>query len=252
MQRKKKTGTDAVVTANHQRERSSTEPKADAGKTRLGSKGTMKGAKRITASKTTANKPRQGACPRSVQQGSTNLSPSLEIEQLAAEVTAEFSTVCAKLSEPKPKIEKIQSYFRESGRWSVTVAGCRSFREFCERRLHRTEQAEYSMLSPDTRKRKKKKNIPKEPTARQKSVVANKDIKWLRSACCAAARCFCAEAKGKTAEAREAKAEFFAIINTKSIKPWIVGDVPNAGDYAYRPIASPLRAAETDATPAQG
>lgn len=171
MQRKKKTGTDAVVTANHQRERSSTEPKADAGKTRLGSKGTMKGAKRITASKTTANKPRQGACPRSVQQGSTNLSPSLEIEQLAAEVTAEFSTVCAKLSEPKPKIEKIQSYFRESGRWSVTV---------------------------------------------------------------------------------EAKAQFFAIINTKSIKPWIVGDVPNAGDYAYRPIASPLRAAETDATPAQG
>ena len=249
---RKKTGTGAVVAVNQQRAQSSTELKTVAGKTGLGSGATRKTAKLNTTAKTATNEPKKGPSLRSIQQDSTNLSLSVEIEKLATEVTAEFSTVCAKLSELKPKIEKIQSYFRESVRGSVTVAGGRTFRQFCELRLQRTEQAVYRMLSADTRKRKEKKNIPKEPTARQKSVVANKDIERLRSACSAAARYFCAEDNGNTAEAREAKAAFFAIINTKSIKPLIVSDVPNTSPYRYRPIASSLGAAETGAIPAHG
>lgn len=69
-----------------------------------------------------------------------------EIEQLAREVAKDFRTSCSKLRSLKPKIERIQGYFADHVRGSVTVLGCGSFKEYCEKKLGRTKQAVYSML----------------------------------------------------------------------------------------------------------
>ncbi len=94
--------------------------------------------------------------------------PNSEIEKLAEKVAAEFGTVCVKLSDLKPKIDQIRSYFQASIRGSVTLAGWPLFREFCEKRLHRCEQTVYKMLASDTKKREPGKTIPKAPPARPK------------------------------------------------------------------------------------
>ncbi len=146
------------------------------------------------------------------------------MEKLAAEVAAKFATVCVKLRQLKPEIEKIRSYFQESIRSSVTLAGCRSFREFCENRLYRSQQAVYKMLSSATKEHTEKKKVVKATTAHQKPGIAREDIEQLRSACFAAARHFDAEANGNQAAAEKAKEEFLAI---SKAKPWIFGDVPN-------------------------
>jgi hypothetical protein len=182
---------------------------------------------RITAAKAAHKGKKQPRFSTSVRQGSQKLSPNSEIEKLAEEVAAEFGTVCAKLSELRPKVEKIQLYFRESVRGSVTLAGCRSFREFCEKRLRRCEQTVYKMLASDPEKREPGKTIPKAPPTRPKPVVASEDFERLRCACTAASRHFDAEDTGDKAEAENAKAEFRSITNAPSIKPLITGDVPN-------------------------
>jgi len=180
---------------------------------------------RITAAKAAAKR-KQPRVSMSVRPDSQKLSPNSEIEKLAEEVAAHFETVCAKLSELRPKVEKIKSYFRESIRGSVTLAGCRSFREFCEKRLHRCEQTVYKMLASDTKKREPGKTTPKAPPARSKP-VASEDFERLRCACAAASRHFDAEDTGDKAKAEQAKAEFRAITKAPSIKPLIIGDVPN-------------------------
>lgn len=83
-----------------------------------------------------------------------------EIEAMAAEAAK-----CTKLKELRPKIERIHDYYTDHMRGSVTVAGCRSFREFCTKKLDRTTQAVYAMLG-DYRKRKSKpKKTPSLPAA---------------------------------------------------------------------------------------
>jgi hypothetical protein len=149
------------------------------------------------------------------------------METLAEEVATGFSTVCVKLRELKPKIEQIRSHFQENKRGSVTLSGCRSFREFCENRLHRTEQAVYRLLSSDSKKSQRKTRVPKVPTAHQKPTFADEDIERLRSACFAAARYFDAEDSGEKMEAAKAKAEFLAIKNAGFMKPLISRTVPN-------------------------
>ena len=135
-----------------------------------------------------------------------------------------FRRVCVKLRELKPKVEQIRSYFQRNVRGSVTLSGCRSFREFCEKRLHRTEQSVYRMLSSDIKKRQEKIRVSKSPAVRQKPVMARDEIQRLRCACFAAVRYFEAEAKGNNAEAKKSKAEFFAIFKMGSVKPSIFGD----------------------------
>ena len=69
-----------------------------------------------------------------------------EMESLAKETTQEFRDRFRKLRELKPKIQRIQDYFANNVRGSVTLAGCSSFKEFCEKKLGRTKQAVYSLL----------------------------------------------------------------------------------------------------------
>src|SRR5271163_44953 len=184
----------------------------------------MKTRKRITTANAAANTAKRGRCRRSIHRDSTKVRLTLKIEKVAAEVAAEFSTVCVKLRELKPKIEQIRSYFQGNVRGSAMLVGCRSFREFCKKRLHRSEQTVYRMLSSDAKKRQEKIRVPKSPTARQKPVIAREEIQRLRRACFAVVRYFEAEASGNDAEAKKSKAEFFTIIKMGSVRPLIFGD----------------------------
>jgi hypothetical protein len=177
-----------------------------------------------SVAKEAANKTKQDQCPESFKRGSKNFRPNLAMEKLAADVTKEFSAACLKLKELRPRIKKIQRYFQKNVRGSVTLAGCGSFREFCKDRLHRSEQAVYRMLSSDGKKQKEKKKHPKPPTT--KPVLASQDIERLRAACSAASRYFEADDNGNKEKAKIAKAEFLAITNAESFKPFISGDVP--------------------------
>ena len=173
------------------------------------------------------HKTKKDPCPESLKRASKNFRPNLDMEKLAADVAKQFSAACLKLKELRPKIEKIQSYFQQNVRGSVTVAGCGSFRQFCKDRLHRTEQAVYQMLSSDGEKSKKKESNFKLPTKKPKPVLVTVEIEQLRAACFAASRYFEADDKGDKEEAKTAKAEFLAITNAASFKPLISGDVPN-------------------------
>jgi hypothetical protein len=176
------------------------------------------------------------------------------MEKLAEEVTTEFSTVCVKLKELKPKIELIRSHFQRNIRGSVTLSACRSFREFCKNRLHRSEQAVYRLLSSDSKNSQKKTRVPKVPTAHQKPTFAYKDFERLRSACIAAARYFHAEDRGEKMVAAKAKAEFLAITNAESIRPLISRAVPamrkrlgvNEASFGLLPKQDPLSSAATE------
>ncbi len=173
----------------------------------------MKIRRNITAAKSRVEKTKEGPCPRSGRRESKKLTLN-QMEKLAADVTTEFLGACGKLRELKPKIELIRTYYKENVRGSVTLAGCRTFRDFCKMHLHRTRQAVYKMLSSDSNKQQEKKNVPKSPTTHQKRVIANAETKRLRAACLAAVRHFDAEDNGNTPEASKAKAEFFAIVHT--------------------------------------
>jgi hypothetical protein len=199
------------------------------------------------SAKGAANHAKRGRCRRSIQRDSQNVSLAHKMERLAEEVTTQFSTVCVKLKELRPRVEQIRSYFRENIRGSVTLSGCRSFREFCEKRLRHSEQAVYRMLSSDTKKSQKKTRVPKVPTAHHKPTFSHKDFERLRSACLAAARFFDAEDSGEKMKAAKAKAAFFAIVRTGTIKPLLFGILakqdppPSAADQrSDRPMAGLL------------
>ena len=234
----------------------------------------MKANTRITATKAGSNKGTRPRFSTPVRQTSQKVSLNPEIEKLAEEVAVEFGTFCAKLRDLKPKIDKIRSHFRANSRGSVMLAGCRTFREFCEKRLHRCEQTVYKMLNSDTKTRESRKTIPNAPPARRKSVVAREKIERLRSACRAASRYFDAEDKGNKAAAREARAHFFALIKSEPIQALIIGDgrmiskccctchntsvstmknLPSSAvsHYKDRPMAGPPGAAEASVIPAQ-
>jgi hypothetical protein len=168
--------------------------------------------------------------------GSKNLSAAHgsdpEKEKLAAQVVETFTGCCTKLKELKKDIEQIRQWFKDL-KGSQTLAGCRSFKEFCEKRLNRTEQAVYAMLgdygkkktTSDGSSKKKATNPPLKP-----QTISPEDQDRLVTAANAARRYFEAEEQGDAAKAEDAKKEFEAISTLDPIKSTIFGDQPN---YKY-------------------
>jgi len=154
-------------------------------------------------------------------------------EELAAFLEKEFNGYCQKLRDLKPQIEAVQEAFKTlTG--SKTIAGCRSFSEFCEKKLHRTKQAVYSMLGDYAKKSGKRgqssdkgESMPQKPAVHQTLALAEEDVERMRTGCNAAVRYFDAEAKGHEEEAEKAKKEFIAISKAESLKSVIFGDQPN-------------------------
>src|SRR5437867_4905823 len=78
----------------------------------------------------------------------------LEMEKLAVQTALEFRACSRELRALRPKIQHIKDYFASSVRGSVTLAGCSSFKEYCERKLGRTRQAVYAMLGARSEERR--------------------------------------------------------------------------------------------------
>jgi hypothetical protein len=155
-----------------------------------------------------------------------------QAEQLAVLVEQQFSEQCQKLRDLKPQIEAVREAFKTlTG--SKTIAGCRSFPEFCEKKLHRTKQAVYAMLGDYSKKTKNegqptgKKNVPEQAATHQTLALADEDVERMRTGCNAAVRHFEAKAKGDEDTAEKAKQEFLAISKAESLKSVIFGDEPN-------------------------
>jgi hypothetical protein len=153
-------------------------------------------------------------------------------EELAVLVEAEFNGHCQKLRDLKPHVEAVREAFKTlTG--SKTIAGCRSFPEFCEKKLHRTKQAVYSMLGDYSKKPKNdgqskgKKNMPERTATHHTLALADEDVECMRTGCNAAVRHFGAESRGDETEAEKAKQEFLAISKAESLKSTIFGDQPN-------------------------
>jgi hypothetical protein len=81
-----------------------------------------------------------------------------EAEKLAGKLEREFAPICTKLRSLKPEVEKMQAMFKELCKGSVTIAGCRNFGEFCEKKLGRKRQTVYEMLGDYKKSRKENGN----------------------------------------------------------------------------------------------
>lgn len=78
-----------------------------------------------------------------------------EAEALACKLEQEFAPVCAKLKSLKPEVETMHAMFKVLCKGSVTIAGCRNFGEFCEKKLGRKRQTVYEMLGDYKKNRDK-------------------------------------------------------------------------------------------------
>lgn len=99
-------------------------------------------------------------------------------KRFVQEVVVYFTTWHKKLRELKPQIVIVQGLFAQHVRGSVTLCGCRSFREFCEKKLNVKQQTVYAMLGGYSEKAKKKRQVRERkgtdgalPMERQKAAV---------------------------------------------------------------------------------
>jgi len=83
------------------------------------------------------------------KQNSKDVSPDTkheEMEKFATKLVSEWHGHLTKLKELAPAIKKVEDYFQKHVRGSVTLMGCSSFKEFCEKRLKRDRSTVYKML----------------------------------------------------------------------------------------------------------
>lgn len=81
-----------------------------------------------------------------------------DAEELALKLERDFAPLCTKLRDLRPDVEKMRRMFKELCRArAVTIAGCRNFGEFCEKKLGRQRQTVYEMLGDYKQKPKTKK-----------------------------------------------------------------------------------------------
>ena len=68
-------------------------------------------------------------------------------EALASQVLEQIDAICIKLRELKPQLEQLRGCFQGLSKSKGTIAGCRTWNEFCTTKLHRTRRAVNGLLS---------------------------------------------------------------------------------------------------------
>jgi hypothetical protein len=153
-----------------------------------------------------------------------------EAENRAQNLVDELAPLCVKLKALKPQIAEVQADFKKL-KGSQTILGLRCFKDFCEKKLGRTEQAVYAMLGDYAKKQKSKKDgdgsTPQKPTLHQSLNLSVEDLERMRTGLNAVARARAAEAVGDKAKSDEAWQEYEAISQAESLKSTISGDLPN-------------------------
>jgi hypothetical protein len=144
-------------------------------------------------------------------------------EKLALSLQKSFAPLCIKLTSLKPQVEKMRDLFAELVKGSVTIAGCKSFGEFCEKKLGRKRQTVYEMLGDYKKKQRHAHKKKKGPQL----VLQGEDQERLITAANAAQRHFDALDANDADTAQKAKREFQSITSAKALAARIDGDQPN-------------------------
>lgn len=157
------------------------------------------------------------------------------MERMLREVVMKFNSHCRSLRELRPQIEQIDAYFDSHPRGSVTLAGCRSFKECCEKLLHMSEQRVYAMLGDYYQKAKEKRLRKPKPA----SVLASPAKQE------AAVRALDAISRYRTAKTQEAKDQAWKEYE-EIADGWVAGELP---DYQrlLRDVLDAAKAIETAA-----
>jgi hypothetical protein len=97
------------------------------------------------------------------------MSKHIQAEELASRILGQLDdALCVKLKELKDDLERLRDEFKDLN-GGETIAGCKTWAEFCEKKLHRTDRAVRKMLAGAKSER------PMEPQkpAEQSSADAN-------------------------------------------------------------------------------
>jgi hypothetical protein len=174
-----------------------------------------------------------------------------EAEKLACNLEKQFAPICAKLKSLKPEVEKMHAMFTELCKGSVTIAGCRSFGEFCEKKLGRKRQTVYEMLGEYKKKHKthnddaeEEQRKPTRPETHKELILPLEDQERLRTGANAARRFFEAQDAGDQIKADDARKEFLAIAEAKPLASHIEGDQPNCRLLLIDLVSDVARVAE--------
>ena len=72
-----------------------------------------------------------------------------QAEKLARQVLEELDqAVCVKLRQLKPKLERLRAHFKTKG-GTEQIAGCKTWKEFCKKKLNRTDRAVRKLLAAE-------------------------------------------------------------------------------------------------------
>ena len=151
----------------------------------------------------------------------------VEMEKLAAQTALEFRACSRELRTLQPKIQHIQDYFASSVRGSVTLAGCSSFKEYCEKKLGRTRQAIYALLGNYPQKQKEKQKRQTKGEHVYNGGLTQDDVTRMQTGLNAVYRFQVAKSNGNQEEARCAWQEYEHIASAEPLKSRIAGDQPN-------------------------
>lgn len=160
------------------------------------------------------------------------------IEKLATKLVADWTVACGKLKSLAPEIDQVEKYFANHVRGSVTVLACRSFKEFCTKKLKRDRSTVYEMLldwrKPESNEREGEvveETTPVQPSKReqlkQELAEAKADANRLRPVGQAAGKYANAVTKGDEALKEEAIKELLHTVNATPPTGLNANDEPN-------------------------
>lgn len=100
------------------------------------------------------------------------MSPS-QAEKLALQVLKELDqTVCVKLRQLKPKLEKLRAHFKTKA-GKEQIAGCKTWKEFCNKKLNRTDRAVRKLLAAEQSSARPKVNTLESHRAERYEILTN-------------------------------------------------------------------------------
>lgn len=158
------------------------------------------------------------------------------IEKLATKLVADWTAACGKLKTLAPEIDQVKNYFANHVRGSVTVVGCRSFDEFCTKKLKRDRSTVYRMLEDwckpkANEEQETKEDEPAPPSKRdqlkQELTEAKENVKRLRPVGQAAGKYANAVKEGNEALKEEAIKELLHTVETTPPTGLNANDEPN-------------------------
>jgi len=102
-------------------------------------------------------------------------------EKRAATIAGALSVVCRKLAELKPQLKALREDFKKKPK-GTKIAGCRTWTDFCQKQLHRTDRAVQKLLAykATPTKPKPSKPRPEQSSGSEKNTPVARDWPTVR------------------------------------------------------------------------